>query len=66
MKPNFLIVGAPKCGTTAMWKYLQAHPDVFLSPRKDMHYFGSDLRFSKRKRFSEAEYLQFFAGAKEK
>ena len=66
MKPNFLIVGAPKCGTTAMWKYLQDHPDVFLSPRKDMHYFGSDLQFTKRQRFSQTEYLHFFREATEK
>ena len=40
--PNFLIVGAPKCGTTAMWRYLSAHPEIYLSPKKDMHYFGKD------------------------
>ena len=61
MRPNFLIVGAPKCGTTAMWRYLNQHPEVFLSPRKDMHYFGSDLDFSVRTRFSQAEYEAFFA-----
>ena len=66
MIPNFLIVGAPKCGTTAMWRYLQAHPNIFLSPRKDIHYFGSDLRFTKRSTFSHSEYLQFFASATEK
>ncbi|MAA79424.1 MAG: hypothetical protein CL916_09200 [Deltaproteobacteria bacterium] len=66
MRPNFLIVGAPKCGTTAMWKYLQQHPDIFLSPRKDMHYFGSDLDFRVRTRFSKKEYEDFFSDAKEK
>ena len=62
MKANFLIVGAPKCGTTAMWKYLNQHPDVFMSPRKDIHFFGRDLDFTKRTRFSPEEYAAFFSG----
>ena len=44
-KPDFFIVGAPKCGTSAMAHYLSAHPDIFLA-RKEMHVFGQDLRFS--------------------
>ncbi len=28
-KPNFFIIGAPKCGTTALSEYLREHPDVF-------------------------------------
>ena len=65
VRPNFLIVGAPKCGTTAMWRYLQQHPDIFLSPRKDMHYFGSDLDFRVRTRFSKDEYEAFFSDSNE-
>ncbi len=42
--PNFFIVGAPKCGTTALNQYLAAHPDVFMA-RKEMHHFGGDLKF---------------------
>jgi hypothetical protein len=45
-KPDFFIVGAPKCGTTAMTRYLAAHPDIFMA-RKEMHFFGSDLRFGR-------------------
>ena len=40
--PDFFIVGAPKCGTTAMYQWLQAHPEVFV-PVKEIHYFGRDL-----------------------
>ncbi len=38
--PDFLIVGAQRCGTTSMFKTLVQHPDVvrpFL--RKGVHYF---------------------------
>jgi hypothetical protein len=41
--PNFLIVGAPKCGTTSLYNYLNQHPDIFLPSIKEPHYFGSDL-----------------------
>jgi hypothetical protein len=44
MKPDVFIVGAPKCGTSAMAHYLAGHPDIFMA-RKEMHFFGSDLRF---------------------
>lgn len=64
-KPDFIIAGAPKCGTTAMWRYLGAHPDVFMAPRKDLHYFGQDLAWQHAPRPSEAEYLAHFADAGE-
>ena len=34
-KPNFIIVGAPKCGSTSLYSYLDKHPDVFMSPIKE-------------------------------
>jgi len=47
MRPDFFIVGAPKCGTTAMADYLAAHPEIYMA-RKEMHFFGSDLRFGRQ------------------
>lgn len=43
-KPDFFVVGAPKCGTTALAEHLARHPDIFM-PKKEMHFFGSDLKF---------------------
>jgi len=63
LRPDFFIVGAPKCGTTAMTRYLECHPDIFIAPRKDLHYFGSDLRFSERESMTETEYLSHFDGS---
>ncbi len=37
--PNFLIVGAAKAGTTALAAYLGAHPQVFMSQEKELHFF---------------------------
>jgi len=37
--PDFIIAGAPKCGTTALWHFLNQHPDVFLSKDKEPRFF---------------------------
>jgi Sulfotransferase domain len=38
--PNFLIVGAMKCGTTTLHGVLGQHPQVFLPSHKELHFFG--------------------------
>lgn len=42
--PDFVIAGAAKCGTTALYEYLLGHPGIFLSPHKEPKYFCTDLR----------------------
>jgi len=61
-KPNFFIVGAPKCGTTSLAGWLAAHPLVYMHPRKEPHYFSADINFYGKPR-SDPEYLQEFMGA---
>lgn len=38
--PNFLIIGAAKSGTTAVWHYLKQHPEVYMPPTKHTRYFA--------------------------
>ena len=42
-KPNFFIVGAPRCGTTALSEYLRGHPNVFFSQPKEIGFFATDF-----------------------
>ena len=37
--PNFIVIGAAKGGTTALHRYLKQHPQIFMSPRKEMRFF---------------------------
>ncbi len=37
--PDFLILGAPKCGTTALWRYLDPHPEVAMASDKEPRFF---------------------------
>ena len=36
--PNFVVIGAMRSGSTSLYKYLQAHPEVYM-PRKEIHFF---------------------------
>lgn len=38
--PNFLIIGAAKSGTTAIYTYIKQHPQIFMSPRKELRFFS--------------------------
>lgn len=64
-RPNFFIVGAPKCATTSMHYYLSQHPDIFMSRPKEPFFFGSDLDSHQLKTKDRSEYLSFFEDAGE-
>ena len=38
--PTFLVIGAAKAGTTAVYEFLRQHPQVFMSPVKEPHFFA--------------------------
>jgi hypothetical protein len=40
--PNLLVIGAPKCGTTSLHHYLDAHPEVSMSDVKELDFFVPD------------------------
>jgi hypothetical protein len=60
--PDFFIVGAPKCGTTAMYHYLRQHPQVFMPDRKEPHFFSLDVVVPGAIR-NPGDYHALFAGA---
>src|SRR6185295_1721135 len=64
-KPNFFIVGAPRCGTTSMYVYLWQHPEIYFSVHKEPQFFGSDLRPLAGAIREEELYLRLFAGAED-
>jgi len=38
--PNFFIVGAPRAGTTSLYFHLKQHPDIYMPPVKEPHFFA--------------------------
>jgi hypothetical protein len=72
--PNFIVIGAAKAGTTALYWYLADHPAVFMSPVKETNYFAFGLDADGRLLYGNPElhhfpvksldeYKQLFAGA---
>jgi hypothetical protein len=57
--PDFFIIGAQKSGTTSLHRYLQRHPDVFLSDPKEPHFFSRPGDWPQ----GEEGYRALFAGA---
>jgi hypothetical protein len=44
-EPDFIIIGAQKCGTTSLYEYLMQHPQIVAASQKEVHFF--DLNFAK-------------------
>ncbi len=42
--PDFLIIGAQKCGTTSLYVYLNQHPQILPAAQKELHFF--DLNYA--------------------
>ncbi|MBS0382118.1 MAG: sulfotransferase [Proteobacteria bacterium] len=76
--PNLFLVGAPKCGTTSLYEYLRAHPQIYF-PHDAQHeptdssvgywlckepaFFCTDLELPAHKSIkSERDYLALYAG----
>lgn len=47
MKPNFIIIGAMKAGTTSLYNYLASHPQISGSKIKETNFFTTDKNFGK-------------------
>ena len=62
-KPNFFIIGAPKCGTTSIHATLKNHPDIFMPDQKELQFFATDL-FCKNY-ITKKQYLELFSPAKD-
>jgi len=56
-KPDFLIIGAQKAGTTALHEMLSQHPRLIPSTIKETHFFDNDSIYNKE---NYQQYHKFF------
>jgi len=56
--PTFVVIGAQKCGTTSLWRYLCLHPDVAMCSVKEPNFFLGGAEWAQ----GVAWYRQLFAG----
>ena len=59
--PDFLCIGAHKAGTTWLYQQLDSHPDFWMPPVKELHYFDqlSRVRRTARPRCRDDRDLRF-------
>jgi hypothetical protein len=69
LPPNLFLIGAPKCGTTAMSHYLAQHPKVYMTESsgvKEPYFFSTDVNVSYNRpsnTYYVDEYCALFEGA---
>lgn len=62
MKPNLIVIGAQKGGTTWIHRNLARHPQIFMSKVKEMDFFTYSRKIEKENGFKE--YLDEFSSAR--
>ena len=45
--PDFVVIGAAKAGSTSLWSYLSAHPQVFMSELKEPEFFNDERNWGR-------------------
>ena len=56
--PDFLGIGAQKCGSTWLYQHLRGHPGIFFPPNKEIHYWDRNRSRGRdwyERHFSEAK-----------
>ena len=54
--PTFLVIGAPKAGTTSLHHYLAAHPEVFMPETKELNFFITELNWPRGREWYERQF----------
>jgi len=72
--PNFLIIGTAKAGTSALYRYMKQHPEIYMPRFKEPRFFalesekvtclgpGDNQRFNRRTFTNINDYLTLFQG----
>ena len=47
MRPNFIVIGTARSGTTSLHRYLEANPDIFMSEIKEINFFSNQKYWQK-------------------
>lgn len=62
MLPNFLVVGVQKSGTTSLYQYLRAHPDIYLPEQKETKFFVNDKIYANGLNYYKQEFFSSWEG----
>lgn len=67
MLPTFLVIGAMKSGTTSLYEYLNGHPHVLMTKKKELDFFVDELNYGRglgwyKQQFADADNQTIAAG----
>lgn len=54
--PNFLVIGAFKCGTTSLFEYLRSHPQIFMPEAKEVGFFVAEHNWNRGARWYREQF----------
>lgn len=56
MLPDFIVIGAMKAGTTALFQYLVKHPGIHMPWRKELDFFSNEANWAKGVEWYEEQF----------
>lgn len=54
--PTFVVIGGMKAGTTSLHLYLDQHPDIFMTKKKELDYFVAEREWSRGQDWYESHF----------
>jgi hypothetical protein len=62
--PEFIGIGGGRCGSSWLYENLRKHPDIWMTPQKEIHYFDRSESYPSPNRFSESNpYKRLFGNS---
>ena len=56
IRPDFIVIGSMKSGTTSLYRWLAAHPDIGMSRDKETDYFIAERSYSRGPNWYAAQF----------
>lgn len=56
-RPDFIIPGASKSGTTSLYHYLDEHQNIFLPDGKEIHFFDRNINYRRGTKYYESNFV---------
>lgn len=63
-RPTFLGIGVTKAGTTWLWSQLNKHPDVWMTPAKEVHFFDRATSYPTLNDLATTSFTRRLLGSK--
>ncbi|KHD06382.2 hypothetical protein PN36_04370 [Candidatus Thiomargarita nelsonii] len=60
--PDFLGIGANRSGSTWLWRNLKEHPDIWMPPKKEIHYFDRSRIYPSPSHLASKHFLSRLLG----